>query len=51
MQSWASFTHGVKYAIRIPANQSLEQDIAELLTRRLLGALTQRIAALSALAG
>jgi hypothetical protein len=25
--------HGVKYAIRIPANDSLEQDIAELLTR------------------
>jgi hypothetical protein len=25
--------HGVKYAIRIPANESLERDIAELLTR------------------
>jgi hypothetical protein len=25
---------GVKYAIRIPANESLERDIAELLTRR-----------------
>jgi hypothetical protein len=25
--------HGVKYAIRIPANDSLERDIAELLTR------------------
>jgi hypothetical protein len=24
---------GVKYAIRIPANDSLERDIAELLTR------------------
>ncbi|MGC1831457.1 MAG: transposase, partial [Candidatus Acidiferrales bacterium] len=24
---------GVKYAIRIPANESLERDIAELLTR------------------
>lgn len=39
MQSWASFTHGVKYSIRIPANESVEQDFAELLTRWLLGAL------------
>jgi hypothetical protein len=42
---------GVKYAIRIPTNDNLEGDIAELLTRRLFGAMVQRIEGLAAPAG
>jgi hypothetical protein len=42
---------GVKNAIRIPANDGMERDIAELLTRRLFGAMLCRIAALPLPAG